>query len=319
MSVRPAALVAILNWNGEADTVRAVRSAQALEPPPEADGSPGSVNLLVIDNGSRPGSVDTIRRACPDVAILETGENLGYAGGNNVGLREAVAQDAEFCLVLNNDMEVDPPMLRRMIEAAREDPDLGILGPRVYRMDRPEELFYPGWRIDWRRWLFHRVAADPSPPELADVDYVQGCALLVRTELARAGGLFDEAYHLYCEDADLCVRARAMGWRTVEVASARAWHKGYGSARAGSPLKTYYGLRNRLYFIARHAPARNRWRLRAQLLAFDAAGQAGRAIGRCLRGDWRGGAAQLRALGAALLDWARGRMGRGPAWLFRPS
>jgi len=285
--------------------------------------------VLVIDNGSQAGSVDEIRAACPGAPILENRSNLGYAGGNNAGLRWALEQGAEFALILNNDLTIDPPALRRLIDVAHAHPEAAILGPRVYRHNEPQQLFYSGWRIDWRRWLFHRVDPETPPPppdpatppheaDAVDVDWVQGCALLVRSEFLREQGFFDERYHLYCEDADLCVRAQRSGWRTVEVPGALVWHKGYGSSGRQAPLKTYYGLRNRLLFIAEHAPRRTRLSLRLRLLVFDAGGQAVNAVrGLARRGERRDALARLRALACALRDWALGRFGAGPAWLFR--
>ncbi|HUT25523.1 MAG TPA: glycosyltransferase family 2 protein [Sumerlaeia bacterium] len=306
----PRVTVIILNWNSERDTIEAVRSAARLDCP--------GFEILVVDNHSRPASLQAIREACSDVQCVETGDNLGYAGGNNFGLRLALERGADFCLVLNSDVTVDPAMLRRLVARAAADPSLAVLGPDVYRHDDPTSLFYPGWEIDWRRWLFHRVPRDASLAEVREVDYVQGCAMLLRASFLKEHGLFDERYHLYCEDADLCVRARRAGFGCAEIPAARVWHKGYASAGgAQSPLKTYYGLRNRLLFIAKHAPRRNRLPLRAHLLLCDAGGQMLRALGRIARGDARGGLAQARALGRAILDWLRGRYGPGPAWLFR--
>ncbi len=302
-------LIVILNWNGEVDTIEALDSVRGLNYP--------NFKTLVVDNGSRPESREAIRRAFPETEIVETGENLGYAGGNNVGLRLALERGADYCLVLNNDVTVDPPMLDRLVREAESDPSLAILGPRVYRYDLPDALFYTGWKIDWRRWLFHRVPAREPSGSLLDVDYVQGCAMMFRTSFLREHGLFDERYHLYCEDADLCVRAQRTGFRTVEAAAARLWHKGFGSSGKRSALKTYYGLRNRLLFITLHAPPRNRLLLRAQLLVFDMGGQILNALAGFFKGDFRGGARRIRALATALSHWAAGRYGPGPDWLFR--
>ena len=367
MSESPFVMVVILNWNGEQDTIEAVRSVRGLDYPQLAtvrsaglspsspDQSPDSpqpqtvqavrsaglspsspdrgsdcpqrraearttycqLQTVVVDNGSRPESPAAIHAAFPDLECVETGRNLGYAGGNNIGLRLAMERGAEFCLILNNDVTVDPGMLRALVDAAQGDPAAAVLGPRVYRYDKPTELFYTGWKIDWRRWLFHRVPADLSDAPLLDVDFVQGCALMVRTSFVREHGMFDERFFLYCEDADLCVRARKAGLRTVEVPAARVWHKGYGSSGRQSPLKAYYGLRNRLLFIAKHAPPENQLRLRAHLLIFDAGGQALRACAGLCGGNWREAWLTLWALGGAVADWVAGRYGPGPDWLLR--
>lgn len=308
MASSPSVLIIILNWNGERDTVDAVESVGKIEYP--------NAKVLVVDNGSRPESLAFIRAHCPDVKCLQTGSNLGYAGGNNVGLRVARERGFAYALVLNNDMTVDPSVLTRLINAAESDPSIAVLGPRVYRHDKPEEPFYTGWKIDWRRWLFHRVPLASPEGTLADVDFVQGCALLLRMSFASQYGGFDERYHLYCEDADLCVRATRAGFRVAEDVKARAWHKGYGSSGRNSPLKLYYSIRNRFLFISRHAPRANRFLLRAQLLA-ETSGHTLRAAGGLLSGNRHGESRALRAIGRALLDSALGRYGAGPSWLFQ--
>jgi GT2 family glycosyltransferase len=309
MAESPPVIAVILNWNGEQDTIEAVRSVRALDYP--------GLRTVVVDNGSRADSLRAIREALPDVECVENGRNLGYAGGNNVGFRLALQRGAEFCLILNNDLTVDPPMLRALVDAAVADPALAILGPCVYRYDRPSELFYTGWKIDWRRWLFHRCAGESDGTGAPfDVDFVQGCALLVRMSFVREHGAFDERFHLYCEDADLCVRAQRAGFRTVEASAARVWHKGYGSSGRQSPLKTYYGLRNRLLFIAKHAPPENRLRLRLQLLLFDAGNQVLRACGGFFTERRREAWFTLRALASAAMDGVVGHYGPGPDWLF---
>lgn len=298
---RPHVFALILNWNGAEDTVEAVRSVQKSLYAP--------LSIMVIDNGSDTESREAIRAGCPDVEMVETGDNLGYAGGNNFGMRIALERGADYCLILNNDLTVAPDMIELLVSAATEAGP-GVLGPRVYRYDEPESLFYTGWEIDWKRWLFHRTAVEESAEALLDVDYVQGCAVFLSAEILQSVGMFDERYHLYCEDADLSVRAGRAGFRVAEVMGARAWHKGYGSSGRCSPLKIYYSLRNRLLFISKLAPSRNRLLLRAQLLFFDAGGQALRAF---CSGEWQ----TLRAQMWALWDWLRGHYGAGPGWLFR--
>ena len=305
----------VLNWNGEKDTIETLESLTCLEVPPGV-----RFETLVVDNASRPDSVEAIRSAFPQMEILQTGANLGYAGGNNVGIGLALDRGADWLLVLNNDIGVDPPMLRQLLEAAQADASLAILGPRVYRYEAPEQLFYTGWVIDWKKYLFYRVPANPTPPPVQDVAWVQGCALMVRADFVRAHGAFDERYHLYCEDADWCVRAQRAGLRTVEVTNARLWHKGYGSSGKGSPLKTYYGLRNRLLFIDEHAPKKNWLSLRVRLLLLDAGGQALRAAQNLFRKDAiarRQAIKTLRALCRGAWDWLRGKFGPGPDWLFK--
>jgi hypothetical protein len=178
-------------------------------------------------------------------------------------------------------------------------------------------LFYPAWRIDWNKWLFHRVESDVDPSGITDVDFVQGCAVMMRRELLETVGCFDERFHLYCEDADLSVRAQRAGWRTVEVEDARVWHDGYGSSGRLSALRIYYGLRNRLLFIAKHASPDRRFALRWRLLFFDAGRSFFKGLRLLTKGRFREGARFLRALNRGLWDGLFGRYHAGPKWLFK--
>lgn len=139
----PRVLVAVLNWNGERDMIECLESL--------ACSDYARQKVVVLDNGSRPESPEAIERAFPAVEIVRNGANLGYAGGNNVGFRLAIERGADYFLVLNNDVVVALDTVRLLVAAAERDPRLLVLGPRVYRHDAPDQLFYPGWAIDWRR------------------------------------------------------------------------------------------------------------------------------------------------------------------------
>jgi GT2 family glycosyltransferase len=304
---RPRVIGLILNWNGGDDTLALLKNLQKV-PYPDFD-------MLVLDNDSSDDSVEKIHAAFPEIEIIQTGANRGYAGGNNVGFRLALERAYDYALVLNNDLTVAPEMVNLLIEAFEKHQDIALAGPKIYRSDKPKELFYPAWRIDLDKWLFYRTQSAPHPSGLTDVDFVQGCAVMVRREFLEQCGMFDERFHLYCEDADLAVRARAEGWRTVEVEAASAWHRGYGSSGRHSPLKTYYSLRNRLLFIKKHG--RRRWSLRWRLLVFDAGPTLLAACRDMLTGRFTDGRKATAALCQALWHWAIGRFGKGPQWLFK--
>ncbi|MFP4379847.1 MAG: glycosyltransferase family 2 protein [Candidatus Sumerlaeia bacterium] len=308
MDKHPLVMAAVLNYNGEKDSIECIRSIQSCNYP--------HLKILIIDNGSRPDSVAALRTAFPQMECVETHKNLGYAGGNNVAMRIALEREIPYCLILNNDTTIAPDMIGRLVDTAQEDDALAVIGPQVYRYEEPETLFYPGWKIDWEKWLFHRVPAPENPPAVFDVDYVQGCGVLFRTAFLRGHGLFDEDFFLYCEDADICVRAQRSGFRTVEIPAAKMWHKGYASSGKDSPLKTYYGLRNRLLFIRKHAPRDRKFALVLRLLVFDARRQVWK-HGTGLLKNPKTSFRHLRAICRALWDHWRKHYGQGPKWLHK--
>lgn len=256
---QPKAAIVVLNWNRPAETLRCLDSLRALT---------YAADALVVDNGSTDGSASSIRSARPEVALLETGKNLGYAGGNNVGIREALARGAEFVLVLNNDTVVQSAdLIERLLAAAERFPRCGAVGPAMIPMDEPEAeaVLRPPLRgriMD--RLVFSALPgvrngrkAEAGMPHQASrpriVPSLTGFALgMFRPMLEETGG-FDERFFLYDEEHDLCLRAAARGYCSVWAPSARVLRPA-DPPRINVPrYKAYYLARNR-FFTARRFP-----------------------------------------------------------------
>jgi GT2 family glycosyltransferase len=255
--------IIVLNWNGARDTIACVESCRALQYPAR--------RILVVDNGSHDGSEDVLRDRWPDVDFLQTGANLGYAGGNNAGIRYALARGAAHVWLLNNDARVAPDCLTHLVESVERDSRVGIAGSKVYYLDRPTVLWSAGATLDLEaggavRHIGGNREDDGAHDAPASVDYVPGCSLMVRRETLAAIGLLDEQYFLYFEDADFCYRARRAGWTVRYEPRAKVWHR-EGSRKDGlySATFIYYFLRNRLYLVRRFAPGRM-WRCHWQQL-----------------------------------------------------
>jgi len=283
----PHVLIVVLNWNGLADTLACLESMRRLEYP--------AYEVLVVDNGSSDGSPAAIRERFPDVTLIETGENLGFAGGNNVGIRHALEIGADYVLLLNNDTEVSPDFLSRLVEAAEADSQVGMAGPTIYYYDRPEVIWSAGGEIDWRRGCTRMVGLDErddgqfggAPRE---VDFITGCAVLVRATALRQAGLLDERFFMYYEEVEWCVRTRRAGFRIVHVPQAHIWHKIAPSAQSDSPRVHYYMTRNRLLFLKASRAGWQAWMhtLFAEYLRtlISWSVRPRRAIGDAWRGQW---------------------------------
>jgi GT2 family glycosyltransferase len=242
----PQVTIIVLNWNGLNDTLDCLESLDQLDYE--------NYEVVVVDNGSVDGSVPVIREQFPGVTIIETGENLGYAGGNNVGLRYAMVQGADYALLLNNDTVVDPTFLRILVDAAEVDPAVGIAGPTICYQERPDIIWSAGGAIDWQRGSTRMVGLDERDEgqfgaEPRPVDFVTGCAMLVRRAVMEQVGLLDERFFAYYEETEWCVRVTRAGYKILHVPLAQMWHKISPSARADSPLVHYYMTRNRLLFL----------------------------------------------------------------------
>jgi len=200
-----------------------------------------------------------IRESYPNLQIIETGENLGYAEGNNTGIRHALLSAPDYICVLNNDTVVHSDFLTELVRVMEEDERIGIAGPKVNFFDPSDLIFSAGCDIDWRRGVVtHRRIFQPdiltSPEEGQDVDAIAGCGMLLRREVVETVGLLDSAYYLNYEDIDLCVRAAECGYRIFYVPRSVIYHKVSATLGQDSPSNIYYMTRNGLRFFSHHGP-----------------------------------------------------------------
>ncbi len=255
---RPFVVALVLNWNNLPDTLECVDSVRG------SDYS--NLAVWVVDNGSREDPSAVLHERHPDLRVLRNPRNLGYGGGNNLGLRCAIDEGATYILLLNNDVVVAPDCVRRLVDATEAECRIGMATPRVFYYDRPSEIYWDGGVIDWERGdAPHGSRGLPVEGGIVRSEWLNGCSLLVRAAAIREIGLLDERYFLYFEDADWSIRAARRGWTNAVVLKARAWHKVHRSTGGfANPAVRFYYFRNRYLFVATHRPVRGRllWKLR---------------------------------------------------------
>jgi GT2 family glycosyltransferase len=295
----PLVAAVVLNWDGREMTIQCLESLSASRW--------GNLRPIVVDNASTDGSPAAISDRFPDVEVIVNPQNLGFAEGNNVGIRRALEIGADYVLVLNNDTLVDPQAVRRLVGAAQAHPDAGALSPLIYFADPPDLIWFAGADFDPSRgragrMLGYRERDDGSGREIRDTDRLTGAAMLVTREAAEETGMFDGDLFFLYEDVDWSLRMRAGGFRLYVVPEAKVWHRVAATQKGEySPLSVYYGMRNQLTVSRRHAPLGRVGSTRRVLTAI--AINAAR-----LRHshDRRRGA---RALVAGIVDGLRGRLG----------
>lgn len=249
MTTGPHVAVVILHWGAAAVTARCLRSLAAAA-------WPGRATVLVVDNTAGLDD-DTAAQAAPlDVRVLRPGRNLGFSDGCTLGMGAAVEQGADFVLLLNNDVVVDPGFLGPLVEAAGQRAEVGLVSPQIVYLDRPRDAWYQGGRFSLWAGIPAQGNRRPAlavdrPPR--DVDYATGCAMLIRPAVLGRVGSFDPEFFAYCEDLDLSIRARRAGFRILFVPASLVYHDVRDDGRRAA-LRVYYSTRNLLQVMRKHAP-----------------------------------------------------------------
>ena len=288
----------ILNNRRPSDTLACLASLSATGYPRLA--------TIVLNLGSGPALNTEISQRFPDVEVITLNDNGGYAGNNNLGLRLGLERGAAWLLLLNDDTYVDRACLDHLVRWGETDTHIGLVGPTVYQASEPQVIQSAGGQIDgrWRSSLLAQNEADKGQLGLCarHVDWLSGCALMVRREFIEAIGLLDDRFFLYWEETEWCLRARRQGWHVLHVPQAKVWHKGAQHHDEPSPDMTYYSARNRwLVFMLHQAPL---------LVRLGALVEYGRTLlAWSLRPQWRHLRAHRDALWQALWHAALRRWG----------
>ncbi len=247
----PRVAVIVLTWNGRMLTMECLQSLVNMNYPEK--------EIILVDNGSNDGTEDAVRSKYGDaVTVIQNGHNLGFSRGNNRGIEYARRRGAGLILLLNNDTAVDPDIVGRLVDAIGSAPNIGIAGPKIYYHDPPDCIWFAGGKISlWKGTARHRGIREKDSGQYdspCEIDYVTGCAMMIKTGVIAEIGLLDPAFEAYFEDTDLCMRARAAGYRIVYAPKAKVWHK--ISQSTGGQLsrkKIAMKLRSSFLFFKRYA------------------------------------------------------------------
>jgi GT2 family glycosyltransferase len=243
--------IIILNLNGcdvTADCLRSLRESEYRD-----------FFVIVVDNGSTDGSARRLRSEFPEAEIIETGSNLGFTGGNNVGMRIAMDRGARILMLLNNDTIAEKGFLGALASALHRDPALGAVTPRILFHEPADRIWCAGG--DYSLWCGiarHRGLRahrdDPRYNQPAQATFATGCALCVRREVVERIGTLDDSLFIYNEDTDYSVRILKAGWRIAYIPAALLWHReGWDSRRAtGQRRRLHLCTRNILRVHAKH-------------------------------------------------------------------
>jgi GT2 family glycosyltransferase len=257
-AVNPLVFAIILNWNGWQETKHCLASLQRSTYP--------NLKVIIVDNGSDDDSVTRIVSSFPDFAVVKAGENRGFAGGNNIGIRLALQAGADYVLLLNNDTIVERGLFTSLVREAERDRQVAALNPKIYflRAGNPKTLWAAGGKTNL--WLASsgnrgRGQVDHGQfDQVGEIDFATGCCALVRCSAIDTAGPLNEAYFAYYEDADWSYRFKQNGFTIKYVPQAVVWHavgaaskvedRGEGSQSAHVH---YIAARNHLWFVRTYA------------------------------------------------------------------
>jgi GT2 family glycosyltransferase len=247
--------VVVVNWNGRRDLPDCFGSLH--------DSGYPSLRIIMVDNGSKDDSVAWTSMHHPEVEIIETGENLRWAGGNNVALRKLQAEGFDGCiLLLNNDTIVPGGSLQRLATALQADVKAWAATPRICYAGDPARAWYDGGLVgSWSGWIRHagiRRLTGKLNPAPRYVDYGTGCALLLGPGVLDEIGELDEHFYFYGEDVDFSLRITQAGGKILHVPSALVLHKVSSSVGSQSPRKVWLRSRSHLRLLKKHWP-RKKW------------------------------------------------------------
>ena len=252
---QPLVYIIIVNYKGLDDTIDCINSLKNIEYK--------NYRIIVVDNNSEDGSAEKLDELFfGDIKIIKLDENLGFAGGNNVGIKVALEENAEYVLLLNNDTVVKNDFLNHLVDKAEEEKTIGCVGGKIYYYSNKEILWYAGAKINKYTGRTKHIGVDEKDIGQYSIskeeDYITGCLMLVKREVLEKVGLMDERYFLYYEETDWCAKMKKYGYKLVFEPKSVIYHKVSSSTKNINDVMKYYYDRNSYFFIINNYGILNR-------------------------------------------------------------
>jgi GT2 family glycosyltransferase len=246
---QPKVAAIVINFNGRDVTLQTLESLAQVDY--------RELEIIVVDNGSTDGSFAAVEEKFPGVCQVRKQVNEGVAAGMNVGVARALEGDCDYLLILNNDIEVDPQMISELVNVGESERSVGCVGPKTFYYGDRDRLWSAGGMLQFRE----SVTAERGMGEedlgqydkVQEVDYVNGCAMLVKRSVMERVGLFDPTYFVGIEDADWCMRMKRRGYRCAYTPHAVLFHMVSHTLGTYTAGRTFHTGRSTAIFVRRYA------------------------------------------------------------------
>ncbi len=239
---RPKVSIVILNWNGKKDSIECLESLKSI--------SCENLEIIVVDNGSSDGSQEYIEKNYPHIILIKNKTNLGFTGGNNVGIKKAIEHGAEYIFLLNNDTTVDAHFITACLKSFATTPSVGLVGPKVVYYSNPANVWCAGCyynQLMGRSVMYGTFSKKKDFEKAETVDWISFCAVMIKREVFEKIGYLDDDFFSSYEDLDFCLRAKNAGFLCQYTPQTIVKHKiAQDWGGLDSPLYTYYQTRNAL-------------------------------------------------------------------------
>ena len=293
---KPSVGVVIVNWNLKDSLRETLLSFRKVNYP--------GLQIVVSDNASSDGSQEMVRAEFPEVHLLAHETGQGYARGASLGMAHLVDK-TDYIFSTTNDVIVDPEMINQLVDYAEQNPQAGMIGTKIYFFDRPNVLWHAGARINplhGHNFHYGWNRTDCGQHDrIKECDYVTGCGVMLRSAAIKKTGTFKDDLIFYFEDADLCYRVRAAGYKIVYLPTARMYHKVETTLAKNRQRQLHYCTRNGLYLLQTHRVGFYPLSLLAHILLVCPAKMCVFAI--------RGQYANCRGIWRGIRDWNRRKYG----------
>lgn len=251
----PLVYIVLVNYNGYKDTIECIESLKNIEYK--------NYKIIVVDNASSDESIDILSKQYNDIKLIKSKENLGFSGGNNLGIKEAVDKKAEFILLLNNDTTVEPNFLNNIVFKSIEDKNVGMAIGKILYYKEKNKIWYGGGEIVDKKGDSIHIGFNEDKDyiksnEIRYVSFATGCYMLIKVDAIKRIGIMPEEYFLYYEDTDYSMKFNQENLKILYYPDSVIYHKVSSSTGNMSSLSQYYYARNRLIFINQNIKVGNK-------------------------------------------------------------